>query len=170
MTGTLHRGAALLGSAALLLLLLTGCGPALPDVTTDLDRPPVYFVPPPAQRSYDAAAFRTLQAQAYPELHNLETPWPLDEAFARVLTVIRRREWTIVGVEEKRHRVQMIAMMPVLRLRDDVVIEVRDPPARGDAAVKSEIVMRSKSRLDWAELGGNARRIRAFFRDLQAAP
>jgi uncharacterized protein (DUF1499 family) len=154
---------------ALLPLALGGCVYVINDITTDLDRPPLYFVSPPEQPAYNAAKYRAIQEQAYPDLKNLTTPWPTDEAFARVLTVIRRREWTIVGMEEKSHRVQAVSVTALLRFRDDVIVEVRTPSG-SDPAVKSVIVMRSKSRLGRSDLGANAKRIRAFFHDLQAAP
>ena len=142
----------------------------LNDITTDLDNPPVFFQQPPEKPTYNAARNRPLQEASYPDLKNLAAGWPPDEAFARVLAVVRRREWTIAGLDERVRRVQAVSVTPLLRFRDDVVIEVRTPPPGGDPGVHSIVAMRSKSRVGRSDLGANAKRIRAFLRDLRAAP
>jgi len=147
-----------------------GCYVRINDVTTDLNQPPVFFKAPPEVPTYNAAKNRALQEANYPDIQNLSAAWPVDEAFARVLTVIRRREWSIAGIEEPRHRVQAVSVTPLLRFRDDVIIEVRAPAAGSGPGTRSVIAMRSKSRLGRSDFGANAKRIRAFFRDLLAGP
>jgi len=158
--------------AALLLTLpmaFGGCYVLINDITTDLNQPPVFFKAPPEVPAYNAAKYRAVQEANYPDIQNLSAAWPVDEAFARVLAVIRRREWTIAGIDEPRHRVQSVSITPFLRFRDDVIIEVRSPAA-GGTGTQSIIAMRSKSRLGRSDFGANAKRIRAFFKDLLAGP
>jgi uncharacterized protein (DUF1499 family) len=143
-----------------------GCYVRTNDITTDLDHAPEFMKSPPERPTYNTAKYRALQEQHYPDIKNLAAAWPPDEAFARVLAVIRRREWAIAAIDEPKRRVQAVAVTPLLRFRDDIIIEVR-PPA-GDA--KSVIAMRSKSRVGRSDFGANARRIRAFFKDLLAGP
>lgn len=168
------RGARLRIGAAILLLSLPitlgGCYPRINDITTDLDHPPRYLVAPPEQPGYDTARYRAAQEAGYPDLGNLAVPWPPPDAFARVLAVVRRRGWAIAALDEPGRRVQAVAVTPLLRFRDDVVIEVRPPPPGAAAETRAVVAMRSKSRLGRGDLGANARRIRAFFRDLTPAP
>ncbi|HEX7929203.1 MAG TPA: hypothetical protein VF678_16525, partial [bacterium] len=108
MTGAVGRKLPRRVSWALLLLgcaaLLSGCDAPVNDITTDLEHPPVYMKSPPENLGYNAGQNRAIQELKYPDLKNLAATWPEDEAFARVLTVIRRREWTIVAIDERKHR------------------------------------------------------------------
>ncbi len=147
-----------------------GCFPLLNDIATDLDNAPVFIQQPPEKPTYNAARNRPLQEANYPDLRNLAASWPPDDAFARVLAIVRRRSWAIAGLDERGRRVQAVSLTPVLRFRDDVVIEVRTAPPGSDADIHSIVAMRSKSRVGRRDFGANAKRIRAFFRDLRAAP
>jgi uncharacterized protein (DUF1499 family) len=158
---------------ALLLSLsmaLGGCYVRINDITTDLDQAPVFFKAPPEVPTYHAAKYRAVQEANYPDIKNLAAAWAADDAFARVLTVIRRRGWTIAGIDERGRRVQAVAVTPFLRFRDDLIIEVRPPPPGAAAGTQSIVAMRSKSRLGRSDFGANAKRIRTFFRDLLAGP
>ncbi len=151
-------------------MAMGGCYGLINDITTDLDNPPLFFQQPPERPTYHAARYRAVQEEYYPDLRSLAAGWPLDDAFARVLAVVRRRGWTIAGIDEPHRRVQAVAITSVLRFRDDVVIEVRPPRAGDDPSMHSVIAMRSKSRVGRRDFGANAKRIRAFFQDLRAAP
>jgi uncharacterized protein (DUF1499 family) len=157
-----------LAGLGLLLVLSLGIGvsmalrvPRINDITTDFDRPPRYLVSPPANPDYDAARFRKRTEEAYSDVTNLVLPEAPDAVFARVLSLIQSRGWRIVAQDPAARRVQVIAITPLLRFRDDVAVEVRADAGRG-----SIVAMRSKSRLGKSDLGANAARIRAFFGDL----
>jgi len=137
--------------------------PLINDITTDVERPPLYWVRPPQRPAYDAVTFRAPTERAYGDLKNLALPVPPEAAYRRVLALVRARGWTLAAQDDAGRRVQAIAVTPLLRFRDDVVIEVRGGARDGESAV----AMRSKSRLGQGDLGANARRIRAFFADLQ---
>jgi uncharacterized protein (DUF1499 family) len=158
-----------LGLAGLLLLLFAISAvmgrsyPPINDITTDFERPPEYWVKPPELGAYNAEKFRAKTEAAYGDVRNLALPITPDAAYARVLTLVKARGWTVAAQDEAGKRIQAIAITRLMRFRDDVIVEVR--PGPGPA--QSVIAMRSKSRLGIGDLGANAKRIRAFFADLQ---
>ena len=141
--------------------------PPINDISSDLTSPPRFLVAPPAELGYDAARFADPTRRGYPELRNLRLALPPQSACARVRALMAQRGWRIVAEEAgwgaTALRVQAVAITPLLRFRDDVLIEVR--VAEGG----SEIAMRSRSRLGNGDLGANAARIRAFFAVLAGA-
>ncbi len=136
--------------------------PRINDITSDRERPPVFWVRPPTHHAYNALKFRALTDQAYGDLTNLELVVPPAEAYRRVLALIGARRWRAAAQDDTGLRVQAVAITRLLRFRDDVVVEVRPAPAGGG----SSVAMRSKSRLGRSDFGANARRIREFFADL----
>ena len=156
------------GLLLLLLLLLLGVTmarryPRINDITTDVERPPVYWVQPPERGTYHAERFRAQTEAAYGDLKNLDLALPPDAAYARVLALVQARGWPIAARDDAGHRVQAVAVTLVLRFRDDVIVEVRPGPS----PARSAIAMRSKSRIGTGDFGANAKRIRAFFADLK---
>ena len=137
--------------------------PLINDITTDFERPPVYWVKPPKRPTYNAAKYRQPAEQGYPDLKNLSLALPPDVVFARVVALVQSRGWGIAARDEEGFRIQAIAITPLLRFRDDVLVEVRP----GERAGTSTVAMRSKSRLGRGDFGANAKRIRAFLADLQ---
>jgi uncharacterized protein (DUF1499 family) len=136
--------------------------PRINDITSDRERPPVFWVKPPTHHAYNALKYRALTEQAYGDLTNLELSVPPAEAFARVLALVKERGWRVASQDDAGRRVQAVAITPLLRFRDDVVVEVRSAPM----GVGSIVAMRSKSRLGRRDFGANAKRIRRFFADL----
>ncbi len=132
------------------------------DITTDREQPPSYWVRPPVHHVYNAVKFRALTEQVYGDLTNLELATPPEETYRRALDLVRARRWHIAGQDDAGRRVQAVATTPLLRFRDDVIVEVRPASAGGGSVV----AMRSKSRLGRIDFGANAQRIRAFFADL----
>lgn len=137
--------------------------PRINDITTDVERPPVYWLQPPRCGTYDAGRFRARTERAYGDLRNLALPVAPDVVYRRVLDLVQARGWRVVGRDDAGHRVQAVAVTPLMRFRDDVIVDVRP----GETASSSTVAMRSKSRLGTSDFGANARRIRAFFADLQ---
>ena len=138
--------------------------PPVNDITTSPEAPPQFFVPGRSRAGarLDRAAARAQQA-FYADL----APLVLAASAARVFTqveVLARRQWTDVVAEPDTWRLQAIAVTPLLRFRDDVVVELR--AVQGGSC---EVHMRSKSRLGRGDLGANAKRIRAFLAQLKRA-
>jgi len=137
--------------------------PLINDITTDFQRPPVYWVKPPKRPEYNAAKYRKPTEEGYPDLKNLALDFPPDVVYSRVQALVAARGWRIAARDEAAFRIHAVAITPLMRFRDDVLVEVR-PGARPGT---SEVAMRSKSRLGRGDFGANAKRIRTFFADLQ---
>jgi Protein of unknown function (DUF1499) len=162
-------GLALAVLAGLLLggVLMAMRYPLINDISTDRAHPPRYLAAPPRDPAYDAAALRGPTERAYPGLDNWDSPRAPAEVFAAVEALVAARGWRVAARESggpgAPWRLQAVAVTPLLRFKDDVLIEVR-PRADGG----STVALRSKSRLGRGDFGANAARIRAFLADLQA--
>jgi len=130
------------------------------DVSSDLEDPPTFLVSPPDRLEYNLERLKKPVSDRYPTLKNQELPVSTAEGFALVRILVHDRGWQVVAEDEAAHRIQAVATTPILRFRDDVIIEVR--PRSGGCT----IAMRSKSRVGKSDLGANARRIRKFFEEL----
>src|SRR5262245_5508214 len=117
--------------------------PRINDITTDFERPPVYWVQPPKRGTYHAERFRAKTEQGYPGLANLLLPLAPDAAYSRVVALVKARGWTVAAQDDAGRRIQAIAITRFIRFRDDVIVEVRP----GSGAGQSVVAMRSKSRL-----------------------
>lgn len=143
--------------------------PRINDITTSFDQPPRYVAiareNPRRDYSYPAA-FRDKQSGYYTSLRALRLALPPAQAFERIRRLAERRKgWRVVEADAARLAVEAVAVTPLLRFRDDVVIEAR--PAAGGG---TEVHMRSKSRLGRHDFGANAKRIQAFLDDLAREP
>jgi len=136
--------------------------PLINDITSDRERPPLFWVTPPKHHAYNALKYSGPTDRAYGNLTNLSLPASPAETYRRVLALIQARGWRSVAQDDAGLRVQAVAITPLLRFRDDVVVEVLPEPG-GSGSI---VAMRSKSRLGKGDLGANARRIREFFADL----
>ncbi len=72
--------------------------------------------------------------------------------------------WEIIAAVREEGRIEATATTRWFRFKDDVVIRVQ-PQGTG-----SRIDVRSKSRLGRSDLGANAKRIRAYWRELDNIP
>jgi uncharacterized protein (DUF1499 family) len=100
------------------------------------------------------------QEAAYPDIrphYLVEAP---AAAFERALEAARRMGWEIVAAVPAEGRIEATATTRWLRFKDDVVIRIT---ADGTG---SRVDMRSKSRLGRNDFGANAKRIRAYFQEL----
>jgi uncharacterized protein (DUF1499 family) len=143
-----------------MLLLLGARYPLINDITTDFEKPPTYLTAPPSKPGYDAEKFQAPTSRAYPDLKNLALSIAPKQAFDMVQALVRARGWQVAEEDPDHFKLQAVAVTPLMRFRDDVIIEVR---AAGGGSV---VAMRSKSRLGKGDLGANAKRIHAFLEDL----
>ena len=74
----------------------------------------------------------------------------------------RKMGWDIVALVPEQGRIEATASTLLFGFKDDVVIRIT-PEAGG-----SRVDMRSVSRVGGSDIGANARRIRAFMKELQA--
>jgi uncharacterized protein (DUF1499 family) len=147
-------------------------GPAIHDITTDLDNPPM-FVDAVAVReaagaanppTYFAAETAPLQRDAYPDLAPIELAAPPSQAFDRALATAKDMGWEIIAAVPAEGRIEATATTGWIGFKDDVVIRIA---VAGDGS-RSRVDLRSKSRVGRGDAGMNAKRIRAF-RDALAA-
>jgi uncharacterized protein (DUF1499 family) len=136
------------------------------DVTTSPERPPAFreIAKLEAHKDEDLSynmAWRKRQRQLYPELDSPRFTQEPDKIFDRALALVRQQGWNIINADEANFRIEAVATTPVLKLLDDVVIEVRPEPDG------SSFHMRSKSRIGTNDLGTNHKRIKAFLDLLQ---
>lgn len=178
-----HRGAGMAAGAFLLsLLLLAPAGyvgfrlvtrPALTDVSTDVDDPPVFSrsrvalearggrVPPDV-----SAERRRVQRRAYPKAVPIVLEIPAEMAFEIARCAAVALGWRVLeasrpGGRSGAGRIEAVAQGRVLRFSEDITIRVR-PRADG-----SRIDIRSASRIGSHDLGANAARIAAFAEEVE---
>ena len=139
------------------------------DITTDTENPP-QFVALHALRlttfngpEYAGRKVASIQKAAYPDIGPRFVEAGPASAFERALRAAREMGWAIVAGVPEEGRIEATATTRWLRFKDDVVIRVA-PHGGG-----SRIDARSKSRIGRSDFGANAKRIREFFRKLDAA-
>lgn len=132
--------------------------PYLTDITTTPHFPPEFADP---KKMY-LARNRDTQKAIYPDLSPLFFELPVDVVFEKAVeTAQGLAGWKIENKFHERSRIEARAISRLLRLVDDVIIEIRAVPQG------CEVHVRSRSRLGVLDLGSNARRIRFFLALLQ---
>jgi uncharacterized protein (DUF1499 family) len=147
--------------------------PAINDVTTDANNPPQFIELAKLRPSdanpvrYPGAAFAEQQAVAYADVRPLLVPRSAVETFELVGDVVERLRWKIVSEQKPNGQdqpglIEASDRTLVLGFTDDIVIRVTgtDKEARIDA--------RSASRYGHHDLGRNADRLRALFKEMWA--
>lgn len=155
-------GALLLGT--LVLVAYRGRGPAIHDITTDLQDPPSFAVPLlPGQPDRDMAYPRggsdvpALQRAAYPGIRSLSVRAPRERVFAAALDAAHQLGWTITSSDPQRGRIEAFAVTRLFRFVDDIAVRIR-PGTEGTVIID----VRSTSRVGRSDMGANAARIRRF--------
>jgi uncharacterized protein (DUF1499 family) len=141
--------------------------PAINDITTDTDHPPMFVailplrknVPTPS--SYAGSEIAAQQKRAYPDIIPLLLPAPPDQAFARAQEAARSLGWRIIDTNQREGRIEATDTTLWFGFKDDIVVRI--------IAVDSgsRVDVRSVSRVGKSDLGTNARRIRAYFKKLK---
>ena len=149
--------------------------PAISDVSTDLESPPAFSTSPAARagrgnvvHAEPSAAMREAQRQAYPGLQPVILDAEPEEAYALAMRLMSQRRWHIVEAVAPKGlfgvgHIDAVARTPVMAFPEDVTVRIR--PQSGQTRVD----LRSASRLDGHDFGGNAARIEALAEDLQNA-
>jgi len=142
-------------------------GPAIHDLTTDLDNPPAFDAIAPlradAQNPVEYAGPETakLQRGAFPDLTTVTLGVSPEAALAAADEVARELGWEVVAVNATAGTVEATDVTRWFRFKDDVVIRI----AATDGG--SVVDVRSKSRVGRGDMGTNAHRIRTFLTRLQ---
>jgi len=145
--------------------------PRLTDISTDTDDPPE-FIAAISDRPADAAPIVDAlpseidaQREAYPDIVPRHYPVDTVRVFDAAQAVVDRRGWRVLASirppdEDQQGRIEAVATTLIFGFRQDVVIRIAPD---GDGAL---VDMRSAARNGAHDLGADAERIRAFFRDL----
>lgn len=137
------------------------------DITTTPEKPPAYIEIAKLEenKGRDFSYSNELSAKQkklYPDLAPAVSTQSPSRWFAKVVDTAKKQSgWKIVNVDEASFRIELMAITPLLKFTDDVVIEVR--PEKGG----SSLHMRSKSRLGKSDLGANFKRISEFLKAVQ---
>jgi uncharacterized protein (DUF1499 family) len=157
-------GALILG-VALVAVAQSGGGPAINDITTNLEDPPA-FAFDPAGEGRDMAYppdFVEQQRAGYPDLAPIALPIPPGAAHERVIHVFEQNDWRITRNDPVALTIEGSDTTPLFHFVDDIAVRVR-PDGSG-----SVVDVRSKSRVGRGDMGANAKRIRKLRDELTAA-
>lgn len=143
--------------------------PAIHDLTTDLANPPQFEALTVRADNLVGVGtvenWKKLHTGAYADLKPVEIARPVAEVAAAAVKLAEANGWKIAKSDPARGHVEATASVSFIRFYDDVVLRIV-PSADGKG---SRVDMRSVSRVGVSDLGVNAKRIRAFLRDLSAA-
>ena len=158
-------------SLGLLILVLaaastSGDAPPINDITTDLANPPAFADADlvPDYRGRDMRypqEFVDVVAEHYADLAPAVLAESPTAAFERATAAGEALGWDIVAKDGGALAFYARDTSSLFRFVDDIVVRVQ-PTASG-----SQIDMRSKSRDGKSDLGANAKRIKAFFAELE---
>ena len=108
------------------------------------------------------ARWKAIHREAYGDLKTVVLPTSPAETIRRAEALARERGWEIAKVDTAAGILEATATTLFFRFKDDVVVRARPAPGGG-----SLVDMRSISRVGGSDVGLNAKRIRAFLKDLQ---
>ena len=137
--------------------------PAIHDITTDPDSPPLFVAILPLRTGaanppdYLGGDVTAQQRRAYPDIQPLVLQITAEQAFNRALTAVRDLGWNLVANDREAGRIEAVDTTLWFGFNDDVVIRVREI-SPGSARID----VRSKSRVGAGDLGRNARRVRTL--------
>jgi uncharacterized protein (DUF1499 family) len=153
--------------------------PAIHDVTTNLQDMPQFTVlkvrednlenvPDNDDRKLKAldpeSRWKALHLQAYSDIRPVRVPWSVAETIQRAERVARANGWEIAKADPQAGILEATDTTRFFRFKDDVVVRARPgPEVKGGTTVD----VRSISRVGGSDVGMNAKRIRAFLKDLQ---
>jgi uncharacterized protein (DUF1499 family) len=141
--------------------------PRIHDISTDTDDPPEFV----AVASLRKGARNPLdykpetaaqQKSGYPDIAPLRLDTTPTQSFARAERAARAMGWEIVAVAPNDLRIEATDTTLLFGFKDDVVIRIR-PQAQG-----SVVDVRSLSRVGGSDFGANAKRVRAFLKQVAA--
>jgi len=139
----------------------------LNDVTTSPDNPPAYvaIAAQPEHKDSDLSynpEFKVRQKKLYPQLGPLVLRNKKDLVWETLTKLAKEQShWQIFAEDNQNYRIEAVATTPLMKFKDDVIIELRDIP---DGV---SVDMRSRSRVGKSDLGANAQRISDFLKSLE---
>ncbi|MBZ9934866.1 DUF1499 domain-containing protein [Mesorhizobium sp. BR1-1-16] len=144
--------------------------PRIADLSTDLSDPPLFTAAPDSvvMRPLPNEVERAAQLDAYPDILPRHYPQSPERVYLAIAGLVAAHGWTVTDArapdsDNEVGWIEATARTLLLALPADVVIRII---ADGSGAL---VDMRSASRIGAHDLGDDARRIRDFFADLDAA-
>ncbi|HXZ92697.1 MAG TPA: DUF1499 domain-containing protein [Burkholderiales bacterium] len=140
--------------------------PPLHDISTDTADPPQFVALAAVRRAspngaaYPGAAAAEVQRKAYPDILPLAVGTHPQAAYRRCLEAARALGWRIALADPQAMRIEATDTTRFFGMKNDIVIRVTPLGAA------SRVDIRSASRVGEGDLGTNARRIRAFYREM----
>jgi uncharacterized protein (DUF1499 family) len=147
--------------------------PPIHDISTDTVNPPDYVAILPLRENapntvvYGGSEGMTpeslaqLQQQAYPDIKPWRTKEPKQVVFEKALKAVEQLGWELVAQAPEQGRIEATDTTFWFRFKDDVVITIQE--ANGETVVNA----RSLSRVGRGDVGANAKRLRALFKQLE---
>jgi Protein of unknown function (DUF1499) len=141
--------------------------PLLHDITTDLNKPPVFRKLTLRADNLKGVTttdeWRVQHRKGYPDIQSAQSTLPAAKLFENALALAQSKKWEIVLVDPNAGVIEAVDHVAFLRFVD--MIAIRVTPLQGSTG--SVIDMRSVSDVGTSDLGVNAKRIREFLRALQ---
>ncbi|CAM4164739.1 DUF1499 domain-containing protein [Vibrio neonatus] len=140
-------------------------GPAINDITTNTENPPQFLVLDDTRAGaktslvYGGEKVAKIQRKAYPHIAPLQTNLSAEDAYSKALNIAKTKGWEIVAQDAKAFRFEAVASTSVYAFKDDVVVVITP---KGN---KSQLDMRSVSRIGRSDRGVNAARITDFMQN-----
>jgi hypothetical protein len=122
----------------------------------DMDRPELKALPPEAR-------WKAIHREAYGDIRTVRVAMSPADTIRRAAQLARDRGWAIAHEDPAAGLLEATETTFFFRFKDDVVIRARPAPEGG-----SLVDMRSISRVGGSDVGLNAKRVRAFLKDLQS--
>ncbi|WP_411358355.1 DUF1499 domain-containing protein [Pseudidiomarina salilacus] len=141
--------------------------PAIHDISTDLDNPPVFVAVAPLRADapnpveYAGAETAEQQRKAYPDLQPKYFVQDRERVFQAVLSAVNDMGWQLVASDLPEGRIEATDTTFWFGFKDDVVVRLQQENDQ------IRVDVRSKSRLGRSDVGKNAARIEAFFEALE---
>jgi hypothetical protein len=123
----------------------------------DMDRPELAAMDPESR-------WKAIHREAYGDLKTIRLPESPADVIRKAERLARERGWEIAKVDTAAGILEATDTTTFFRFKDDVVVRARPyPEVKGGSYVD----MRSISRVGGSDVGVNAKRVRAFLKDLQ---
>ena len=153
--------------------------PPIHDITTNLEDIPQFYRLTVRTDNFDNVPYlgrddlhrmlpeerwKVLHREGYGDLRTVHVPWTPAQTVQRAAELARERDWEFAMIEPDDGVMEAVDTSTFFRFKDNIVVRARRTPQGG-----SLVDMRSISRVGVSDVGANARRIRAFLKDLQAS-
>lgn len=133
------------------------------DITTDINNPLTYIVPTYNRSIEQMNTFKNGKQQSiqHSDVKFIVIPNDIsyDNVYQNIIQHIHNNKYEIVQEDKQQYKVQCIDTTPLMRFKDDIVIQIRQSD--------NSIQMRSRSRIGKSDMGKNAARIKHFLTTLK---